>query len=176
VTTSADRPDPVAAAKDEIRELVLLYSRGINRKDYDLLQSLYTADATDDHGRSYFATVPAFIARLREVLPAQRCSGLFVCNHLISVEGDSGEGEVYALSYHSLPDGAGGWAEHKMRVRYIDKYRKEGGRWHFSSRKLVIDHYVRQPTTAPEEEPQIPENDPSYQLLSSRIFHPGSRT
>lgn len=163
------------SAKEEIRELVLLYSRGINRKDYELLQSLYTADATDSHGRSYFPTVKAFISRLREVLPAQRCSSLFVCNHLITVSGDLGEGEVYALSYHFLPDGAGSWTEHQMRLRYVDRYRKEAGRWRFASRRLVIDHHASRPVSAPEGEPQRSADDPSYEILTSRLFHPGPR-
>lgn len=34
-------------AKEEIRELVLLYSRGIDRKNLTLLRDLYTEDATD---------------------------------------------------------------------------------------------------------------------------------
>jgi SnoaL-like domain len=162
-------------AREEIRELVLLYSRGINRKDFDLLQSLYTADATDSHGRSYYPTVEAFISRLREVLPTQRCSSLFVCNHLITVDGDMGKGEVYAASYHLLPDGAGGWTEHQMRLRYIDTYRNEGAGWRFASRTLVIDSHGVQPVPTPEGEQAKYEDDPSYGILTSRLFHRGPR-
>jgi hypothetical protein len=160
-------------AKEEIRELVLLYSRGINRKDFDLLHSLYTSDATDNHGRTFFASIDAFIARLREAVPAQRCSGLYICNHLITVDGDRGEGEVYALSNHIMPDGKGGWVELRLRARYIDEYRKEGERWRFAARTLVFDHHTLEPVPAPEGEAPKPEDDPSYKLLKSRLFQPG---
>ena len=160
-------------AKDRIRELVLLYSRGINRKDFDLLESLYTADATDSHGRSFYSSIKVFVSRLREVLPVQRGSSLFVCNHLIAVNGDLGEGEVYALSYHFLPDDSGGWTEHQMRLRYIDKYRQEDGSWLFASRVLVIDHHATRPVPAPE--PAKAGDDPSYDILEDRLFRAGRR-
>lgn len=53
-------------------------------------------------------------------------SGHHVCNHLISIEGDEGNGEVYALAYHILPGagGSGQYIEDLMGVRYIDNYRR----------------------------------------------------
>jgi SnoaL-like domain len=163
------------AAKEAIRELVLLYSRAINRKDFDLLESLYTADATDSHGRTFYPTVQAFVSRLREVVPAQRNSSLFVCNHLIDVSGNTGEGEVYAHSHHFMPEDGGVWIEHQMRVRYIDKYRRESGRWLFASRTLVIDHHALRPTPPPEREPRQSADDPSYTILSTGLFRAGPR-
>ncbi len=161
-------------AKDEIRELALLYARAIDRRDYDLVHSLYTADGTDTHGASYFPTIDAFVARLREALPGQRRAGFYVCNHLISVRGDSGEGEVYGVSFQLRPDGEGGWAEHQMRSRHIDTYRKEGGRWKFASRVLIFDHHSTRPAAAPHDA-EIEATDPSYGLLESPLFRAGAR-
>jgi ketosteroid isomerase-like protein len=126
--------------KDAIRDLVLLYSRAVDRKDAALLRDLYTADATDSHGDSFDGPADAYCDFIERNLPHMPYSGHHVCNHLISVEGDEGCGEVYALAYHLIPDGAGGQVEDFMAVRYIDNYRREtDGRWRFAKRVVTYD-------------------------------------
>ena len=97
--------------------------------------------------------------------------------HLISVDGDTGEGEgeVYAIAYHLFPDGKGGTIEDFMAVRYIDRYRKEDGRWRFASRVVAFDHRTQRTLPAPPPAVTTGEQDPSYATLSSRIFARGSR-
>ena len=90
-------------AKEEIRQLVLLYSRGVDRKDIDLLRTLYAKDATDDHGQHFKGTAGDYMHFLERSFPHMRMSGHYVCNHLISVNGDEAEGEVYASPTTSSP-------------------------------------------------------------------------
>ncbi|TAL03734.1 MAG: nuclear transport factor 2 family protein [Rhodospirillaceae bacterium] len=161
-------------AKDAIRELALLYCRGIDRKDTELVRSLYTEDATDAHGDLYYGTVDEFIGALDQSLPKIRYTGHHVCNHLISITGDEGEGEVYALAYHNVSDGKGGYVEDLIAVRYFDRYRKENGRWRFSKRVVVFDWQTIRPIPTPEGEAPIPAKDPSYAVLSSRLFARGA--
>lgn len=137
------------AAKDAIRNLVLLYSRAIDRKDYDLVRSLYAADATDTHGARHFATMDEFIEALREVVPGQRDGSHIVGNHLIAVEGDEAEGEVYVVACH-LVEEEGNWRELIMRLRYIDRYRKEDERWRFAARTVIFDHTAVRPVAGPQ--------------------------
>ena len=94
--------------KDAIRDLVLLYSRAIDRKDVELLRDLYTADATDSHGDSYDGPAEGYCDFIARSLPYMPYSGHHVCNHLVAIEGDAGSGEVYALAYHVIPDMSGG--------------------------------------------------------------------
>ena len=161
-------------AKEDIRELVLLYSRGVDRKDGDLLRTLYTADATDTHGDTFDGPASDYVDFLEKSFPYMRYSGHHVCNHLISVDGNEGEGEVYALAWHLIPDGKGGWQEDFMCVRYIDKYRKErDGRWRFARRIVTYDLRSRQAAHASNGEPSAEE--PSYSALTSRLFARGGR-
>jgi len=95
-------------AKDAIRELVLLYSRGVDRKDGALRRTPYTADATDDHGDTFTGDAGPYVDFLEQWFPYMPYIGLHVCNHLVSIEGDKGDGEVYALVYHVIPDDNGG--------------------------------------------------------------------
>lgn len=169
-------PDSLATllAKEDIRELVLLYSRGVDRKDGELLRTLYTADATDTHGDTFDGPASDYVNFLEKSFPYMRYSGHHVCNHLISVDGNEGEGEVYALAWHLIPDGKSGWLEDFMCVRYIDKYRKEGdGRWRFAKRVVTYDLRSRQAAHESNGEPLA--DEPTYTGLTSRLFARGSR-
>jgi ketosteroid isomerase-like protein len=163
--------------KEEIRELALLYSRGVDRKDPELLRDLYTADATDTHGHSFDGGAEEYVQFLEKSFPYMKYSGHHICNHLISVDGDEGNGEVYALAYHYIPDGQGGAMEDLMAVRYVDRYRRESdGKWRFARRIVTYDFNVRRPipTDAADGQPAL-EKDPTYTLLDHRLFGRGKR-
>jgi hypothetical protein len=159
--------------KEAIRDLVLLYSRGVDRKDFELLKTLYAKDATDDHGAHFKGSADAYIEFLTRSLPGLLAGGHFVCNHLIAVDGAAAEGEVYALAYHIFPDGKGAAVQDVAGVRYIDRYAKQNGRWLFASRIVTFDFRDIKPIAMPEG-PRQPAADSSYALVS-RIFSRGPR-
>ena len=160
------------ADKEAIRELVLLYSRGVDRQDPALLRDLYTDDATDTHGNTFDGGKEAYVDFLEQSFPYMHYSGHHVCNHLISVDGDVAEGEVYALAWHVFPDAEGGQTEDLMLVRYIDRYRRcDDGRWRFAQRVVTYDFRSRRPAAA-DAISQMParENDPSFEMLKLALF------
>lgn len=162
-------------AKDEIRDLALLYSRGVDRKDVALLKTLYAKGATDHHGDKYDGDAEGYIAFLERSLPHIAYSGHHICNHLISVDGDRGDGELYALAYHIYSDGKGGAVEDLMVVRYIDNYVKEDGRWMFARRVVTFDLQAQRPIPMPETFTPSGPDDPSYGVVLSRLFARGPR-
>ena len=166
----------VLVAKEEIRELVMLYSRGCDRNDIELLRTLYTSDATDSHDRTFDGPASQYIDFLERSLPHLRYSGHHVCNHLISVDTQrgEGEGEVYALAWHVYPDRQGGLVEDFMCVRYVDRYRKVNDRWRFAQRVVRYDLHTTRPHVPSGEVPHAGA-DPSYSQLSGRLFAKGPR-
>lgn len=157
-------------AKAEIRELVLLYSRGVDRKDVELLRSLYTSNGTDTHGSLFDGDAQQYVDFLERSFPSITIGAHYVCNHLIAVDGDEAEGEVYALGYHVLPDGDGGVVESFVGVRYLDHYRVEDGRWRFASRRVVFDLESTRPMDRAATPPPDPAGDASYEILRLPLF------
>ena len=169
--------DPLATliARDEIRELALLYARGVDRKDIALLRDLYTADATDTHGDTYDGPAAGYCDFLERSLPHMAMSAHNICNHLISVSGDEGEGEVYAIAWHVVPDARGGLVHDVRLVRYIDRYLRGGdGRWRFAKRVVTYDTRLALPADGHRSAPEGPA-DPSYGELQARLFARGAR-
>ena len=93
--------------KEAIRELVQCYSRAADRKDMPLLRDLYTEDATDTHGPHYDGPAKGAFDFIEGKLDSMFYTGHHACNHMVSVDGDVGYGEVYAIVSHvlSAPDG-----------------------------------------------------------------------
>jgi ketosteroid isomerase-like protein len=163
--------------KDAIRELVHLYSRAVDRKDVALLRDLYTPDATDDHGDSFSGGAKEYCDFIEASLPHMPYSGHHVCNHMISVDGDEGNGEVYALAYHVIPDRTqpGKLIEDFMCVRYIDNYRRESdGKWRFSKRVVTYDLQIQRPFEGKFRN-MLEGTDPSYEVCLQRAFQRGAR-
>lgn len=161
--------------KEAIRELVLLYSRAIDRQDLELLKDLYTEDATDTHGDTFDGSAEEYCKFIGGAFPFMPYSGHHLCNHLVSVDGDTGCGEAYAIAWHLIPTREGGRQEDLMAVRYIDNYRRcPDGRWRFSKRTVTYDLKIRRPFEGGGTFCQG-DNDPSYSELTDRVFARGPR-
>lgn len=171
----SDNALAVLLAKEEIRELALLYCRGVDRKDYALLRTLYTRDGWDAHGAHFNGAAQEYVDFLEMSLARVRIGAHFVCNHLIAVDGDVAEGEVYALGFHQMKNDSGGMIEDFVGVRYLDQYRVEDGRWKFASRDVQFDLESRIPIPAPVVDTVDGAADKSYSVLLAHLFRRGSR-
>lgn len=159
-------------AKDAIRDLVLRYARGVDRKDVTLLRTLYAADSWDAHGHHYDGPAEGYFAFLERQLPHMHIGAHHVCNHLISVEGERAEGEVYAIAWHLIPDDAGGLKHDIQSVRYIDSYIFEDGDWKFARRDVSFDMKIAFPADNAGPMPDAVD-DLSYRELSFALFARG---
>lgn len=172
--TSSSNALATLVAKEEIRELAQLYSRGVDRKDVALLRTLYTSDGWDSHGKYFDGPANEYVDFLERQLPHMHIGGHFICNHLVSVEGDTGSGEVYAIAWHLVPDGTGGLAHDIQAVRYIDQYARRDSKWYFAKRFVTFDMKLVRPADDHGEKPDL-EKDLSYSELFSALFARGAR-
>ncbi len=84
----------ILLAKDAIRDLVLAYSRAIDRKDIALVRNLYPHDATDAHGSTFTGMASDYCDFIERALPHMAYSGHHVCNHMIAIDGNVASREV----------------------------------------------------------------------------------
>lgn len=157
--------------KEEIRQLALLYARGVDRQDAPLLRELYTADAVDDHGPVFSGAASDYVDLLESTFPFITVGGHYVCNHLIDVlDTDRAEGEVYTLGYHIIATPEGGCTESFVGVRYLDQYQRVAGRWLFARRQVVFDLDSTRPVSHAGAVPEDHASDHSYRALTSPLF------
>ena len=113
---------------------------------------LYHPDATDDHGAYFAGTAADFIAWLPGILEVNIVTSHQVLNHLIAVDGDRAEGEVYVQAFHLADLGDGCYSKTVAGGRYLDRYERRDGHWKFSHRKIVADYEFETPAQAPADE------------------------
>lgn len=150
--------------KEAIREVSLRYTRGIDRHDEVLMESVYHDDATDDHG-AFIGPGKAFVEYANRV-HAQNwvCHQHYVTNMVIDLDGNTAHCESYFLAVLKRPDGVcdmvGG--------RYIDRVERRAGVWAVADRICMVEwNVVGNPGDAPLD-PSIfvggtwDRSDPSY--------------
>lgn len=162
-------------------ELVMLYCRGIDRRDFALVRSLYHDDAVDDHGTMFSGGPDAFVAWLPRAMAPWELTRHEISNSVVVVDGDRAEGEHLVRAWHRThPPGR---REVTVHGRYLDRYERRDGTWKFLHRSLVFDHgEVREVDEAAQAElgAEAPQGssgpqDPSWSLALLALLGPNPR-
>ena len=128
--------------KQALQELVLRYSRLVDRKDFDRLAALYHPDGRQDHGAMFAGTAADFVAWLKRSMVDIETQHL-VANSLFVVDGDTARGEIYTVNFHHFPNTG---MNYVAGGRYLDRYVRHHGQWLFLSRTRVIDWSEERPS------------------------------
>ena len=125
-------------AKQEIRDALMRYSRGIDLLDPDLVKSAYHPDAYDDHG-TFKGNAFEFAEHVMVGLSNLTCTEHFLGNSHIEVDGDRAYSETYHVAYHRIPASDDGVAtDFTWGGRYVDVFeRRDGGPWLILHRTVV---------------------------------------
>lgn len=133
--------------KQAISEILMTYSRSIDRKDPELLASIYWPDAYDDH-LLYEGDIPGlvkFCFEFTDDMPTQH----FLGNVLIEMEdGANAHAETYYQAYHNMPMEDGSREDMTLLGRYLDHFQKREGQWKILRRVVALDAYTRVPATS----------------------------
>lgn len=125
----------------EIAELPARYSRCLDDRDYAKLADVFCEDATFEHvgGEAHLVGLDVIEGYLRNnvkhVLFSLHIPHAQVVERL---ERDHAEGWVSAHAEMSRDDGL-----MAIAVRYVDDYRREGGRWKIAHRRVNFFYFTR---------------------------------
>jgi hypothetical protein len=137
----------------EIQDQLHLWCRGTARKDWDLVRSIFHADAQDDHG-TFNGTLEDFIAWQQRHHAGITQSVHFLGNILVEFSGpDQALVETYVIAYHHYLAGsqagvdilgteaAAEAGEFNSRIvgRYIDLFERRDGIWRIARRQAVFE-------------------------------------
>lgn len=133
--------------KDQIRDVLYTYCRGIDRCDEALVRSVYHPGASDDHG-TFTGSAEDFatwvIPLLREFSATMHTLG----NILIELDGDAAHVESYFHAYHRVPRPAGD-RDLVVAGRYIDRFERRAEVWKIAVRTVVLEWSRSEPATQP---------------------------
>lgn len=120
--------------KDEIRECVLAYCRGLDREDEEILLSGFHEHAIDDHG-AYIGPMRDFQRRAAATRHRWANYQHHVTNQTVDIQGDEAHIETYYIANLVRPDEridiTGG--------RYLDRLEKIEGRWAIVERLTIVE-------------------------------------
>lgn len=162
--------------REEIRDVMARYARGVDRGDWDLVREVYHADAHDDHG-DYKGDVEGFIAFARE-----RTGGLLQAMHFLGncliefADADTAIVETYFMTAHTLgPEGqkayGAGDGSEPMQLssygRYADRVERRDGTWRIADRIVIFETNRVQAGKTPPVKPEWAQlhrdhNDPIF--------------
>ena len=124
---------------EQIRDCLARYCRGMDRRDMEMIRSIYWPDATDQHG-SFRGSPDEYIDWIEPLLGGFELTQHFLGQNLIRIEDSEASAETYYNAYHRLP-AADGRIEVYLWGRYLDRFENRHGVWKVINRLVVCDGY-----------------------------------
>ena len=148
VTELTDTALRQLADRVAVHDVLMRYTRGIDRRDWELVRSCYHNDAYDDHA-AYQGDRDGFVEWVARSLPHFEYTMHFIGNQLIEVDGDVAHAESYCVAYHRRA-ATGDEPEQDliMGLRYVDRLERRNGEWRIAHRVCAMDWTRTDPVTA----------------------------
>jgi 3-phenylpropionate/cinnamic acid dioxygenase small subunit len=120
----------------EIDDLLTRYTVALDTRQWDLLATVFTPDATIDYTSSQGikGQFPEVAAWLEKALTAFSVSQHLLGNRQIELDGDQGTGRTYFFNPNTLADQAGATTMLYVGGFYLDKFVRTAGGWRIADR------------------------------------------
>lgn len=119
-----------------IQDLMYRYAMAVDRRDWDLYRSVFTADAVIDYADTGGSRedLDTTVKWLNEVLGSFAGLQHNMTNHLVEIEGDRARACTYYVAYHALVDGPGSECVLVVAGFYRDRLQRTADGWRISER------------------------------------------
>jgi hypothetical protein len=122
-----------------IRRVLTLYAHAVDRRDWDLLRSLFHPDATDQHG-PYVGGVDGLVDFLTAELGKVEVTTHALMNIVVEfADADTALTETYGLAFHRERRRDGRPVDLHFGVRYLDRVERRDGTWRIADRVVLMD-------------------------------------
>jgi hypothetical protein len=135
--TQLDRALHELLDRQEIRDVLLRYCRGVDRRDEEILRSVYHADAVHEYG-SFKLNAWEFARIIVDQIGQFSMTSHFLTNELIELEGDVAHVESYVQAVHRS-EREGKKIESILALRYADRFEQREGVWKIAHRVAIHD-------------------------------------
>lgn len=136
--TSRDPAIQALIDKEEIRDLMSLYCRALDRCDAALMKSLFHPDAKFEHANHFSGSAEEFADYAVEFLSTLGTLAHYLCNSHVRLDGDRAYGEHYGLALQRA-EKDGQSFESIAGARMLDVYERRDGVWKILHRRTVVD-------------------------------------
>ena len=125
-------------AREEIRDVLANYARGVDRGDAALLKSCYHPDGVEEHGGNYTGNamdyVDAAVPRILKMGPMQHLLG---SSHF-EFDGDTAFVETYVWTFLRVKT-PNGDRDTFTGGRLFDRFEHRDGTWKIAHRRTIFD-------------------------------------
>lgn len=118
-------------ARDEIRDVLARYARGVDGRDLTEVADCFTPDAAYD-GALGRGTVADALRTLATAMTRYTATMHLMGRQSIDVAADGAHSETDCVAVHVLPGGA----QRTVAVRYTDELVRANGAWRIASRRV----------------------------------------
>jgi hypothetical protein len=141
--SAADRLDALERAVGDlidqtaIKETLLRYANGVDRRDFDAVRSCFVEGAVI-HGSLGDASIEDYCHKLSVELRQYRRTMHFIGNQYVDIRGDSATLQTYAVAFHFV-DTEPSPRDLVVGVRYADEFVRSNSSWLVLQRRVEAD-------------------------------------